>query len=103
MAYGQILGPQLDPEFDPEALRGLGAENRVLKVRTNSPFLFSFIYIKIWHWELRIQPRSDRTSPWMGVFGSFESKTDRPVDTFSGRQRKIWGNPALGFLIRVSY
>ena len=46
MAYGQILGPQLDPEFDPEALRGLGAENRVLKVRTNSPFLFSFIYIK---------------------------------------------------------
>ena len=47
MAYGQILGPQLDPEFDPEALRGLGAENRVLKVRTNSPFLFSFIYIKI--------------------------------------------------------
>ena len=49
MAYGQILGPQLDPEFDPEALRGLGAENRVLKVRTNSPFLFSFIYIKICH------------------------------------------------------
>ena len=47
MAYGQILGPQLDPEFDPEALRGLGAENRVLKVRTNSPFLFSFIYIKM--------------------------------------------------------
>ena len=45
MAYGQILGPQLDPEFDPEALRGLGAENRVLKVRTNSPFLYSFIVI----------------------------------------------------------
>ena len=65
MAYGQILGPQLDPEFDPEALRGLGAENRVLKVRTNSPFLFSFIYIKIIH---HSQPSVARyPSPCIGV------------------------------------
>ena len=41
------MGPQLQAELDPGALGGLGAENRVLKVRTNSPFLFSFIYIKM--------------------------------------------------------
>ena len=45
MAYGQILGPQLEVKVGPEALCGLGAENRVLKVCTNSPFLFSFIVI----------------------------------------------------------
>ena len=37
MAYSQILGPQLEVEVGPEALRGLGVENRVLKVHTNSP------------------------------------------------------------------